>query len=35
VVIDLVVEKLLDAETIDGEEFREIVSNYTILPSKK
>jgi ATP-dependent Zn protease len=34
-VIDLVVEKLLDAETIDGEEFRKIVSNYTILPSKK
>jgi cell division protease FtsH len=35
VVIDLAVEKLLDAETIDGEEFRKLVSQYTILPSKK
>jgi len=35
VVIDLTVEKLLDAETIDGSEFRELVSQYTILPSKK
>ena len=35
VVIDLVVEKLLDLETIDGEEFRKIVREYTILPSKK
>jgi cell division protease FtsH len=34
VVIDLVVEKLLDAETIDGSEFRELVSQYTILPKK-
>lgn len=34
VVIDLVVEKLLDAETIDGEEFRELVKQYTVLPSK-
>ena len=34
VVIDLAVEKLLDAETIDGFEFRELVSKYTILPSK-
>ena len=34
VVIDLAVEKLLDAETIDGYEFRELVSQYTILPSK-
>ena len=34
VVIDLAVEKLLDLETIDGEEFREIVQQYTILPSK-
>jgi len=32
VVIDLAVEKLLDAETLDGEEFRELVSSYTILP---
>ena len=34
VVIDLVVEKLLDAETIDGAKFREIVKKYTVLPSK-
>jgi cell division protease FtsH len=34
VVIDLAVEKLLDAETIDGSEFRELVGEYTILPSK-
>jgi cell division protease FtsH len=34
VIIDLAVEKLLDAETIDGIEFRELVSKYTILPSK-
>ena len=35
VVIDLAVEKLLDGETIDGDEFRKLVSQYTILPSKK
>ena len=35
VVIDLIVEKLLDAETINGEEFREIVQEYTIPPIKK
>jgi len=34
VVIDLVVEKLLDAETVDGEEFRNLISEYTILPVK-
>ena len=34
VVIDLAVEKLLDAETIDGSEFRTLVTEYTILPSK-
>jgi cell division protease FtsH len=34
VVIDLIVEKLLDSETIDGEEFRNLVRKYTILPSK-
>ena len=34
VIIDLVVEKLLDAETIDGSEFRELVGQYTILPQK-
>jgi cell division protease FtsH len=35
VVMDLVVEKLLDSETIDGEEFRKIVSEYTVLPAKR
>jgi cell division protease FtsH len=35
VIIDLVVEKLLDAETIDGEEFRKIIMEYTLLPLKK
>ena len=35
VVIDLAVEKLLDAETISGEEFRELVESYTVLPKKK
>ena len=34
VIIDLVVEKLLDMETLDGEEFRKIGRNYTVLPSK-
>jgi len=34
VIIDLVVEKLLDAETIDGSEFRQLVSQYTVLPQK-
>jgi cell division protease FtsH len=35
VVMDLVVEKLLDAETLDGEEFRRLIREFTILPSKK
>jgi cell division protease FtsH len=35
VVIDLIVEKLLDTETIDGDEFRKLLSKYTILPAKK
>jgi cell division protease FtsH len=35
VVIDLAVEKLLDSETIDGDEFRKLIQEYTILPSKK
>ena len=35
VVIDLAVEKLLDVETINGDEFRELVESYTVLPSKK
>ena len=34
VIIDLAVEKLLETETIDGQEFRELVSKYTVLPSK-
>ena len=34
VVIDLIVEKLLDQETINGEEFRQLVRKYTVLPSK-
>ena len=35
VVIDLAVERLLDVETLDGAEFRELVSTYTVLPDKK
>jgi cell division protease FtsH len=35
VIIDLIVEKLLDAETINGEEFRELVEQYTIPPVRK
>ena len=35
VIIDLIVEKLLDAETINGDEFRELLKQYTVLPSKK
>jgi cell division protease FtsH len=34
VLIDLVVERLLEAETIDGAEFRKLVRQYTILPVK-
>ena len=34
VIIDLIVEKLLDVETMDGEEFRKLLSTYTILPNK-
>jgi cell division protease FtsH len=34
VVIDLAVEKLLDSETIDGTEFRDLVRQYTLLPAK-
>ena len=34
VIIDLIVERLLDSETIDGPEFRELVSQYTVLPKK-
>ena len=34
VVIDLAVEKLLDVETLDGQEFRNIIEYYTVLPKK-
>merc|ERR1712127_1164060 len=34
VIIDLVVERLLDVETMEGAEFRELLSTYTILPNK-
>jgi cell division protease FtsH len=34
VIIDLIVERLLDVETMDGEEFRELLSKYTVLPKK-
>ena len=35
VVIDLAVERLLDSETIEGNDFRQIVKQYTTLPNKK
>jgi len=35
VVVDLIVEKLLDAETLTGDEFRDLVKQYTIPPVKK
>ena len=35
VIIDLIVERLLDVETMDGSEFRELLSTYTVLPDKK
>ena len=31
----LIVEKLLDAETLTGDEFRNLVKQYTIPPVKK
>ena len=34
VVIDLMVEQLLDAETISGDQFRETLAEYTLLPTK-
>jgi len=34
-VIDLVVENLVEQETISGEEFRKIIEEYTILPAKR
>nr|YP_010537710.1 cell division protein FTSH [Tenuicylindrus belgicus]UYC31627.1 cell division protein FTSH [Tenuicylindrus belgicus] len=35
IVIDLIVDELMDAETIDGAEFRQLLSLYTTLPNKK
>jgi len=35
VALDLLVDILIDKETIDGEEFRSILQNYTNLPDKK
>ena len=35
VVIDLIVEKLLDTETIDGNELRTLIKKYTILPVER
>ena len=34
VVIDKLVDILIERETIDGEEFRNIVADYTKLPTK-
>ena len=34
VIIDLIVERLLEAETIDGSEFRSLLEQYTIPPTK-
>jgi len=34
VVIDLAVEKLLEVETLDGQEFRNLIGTYTVLPTK-
>merc|ERR1712176_1513035 len=33
-IINLVVEKLIDVETMEGDEFRDLLSMYTILPNK-
>ena len=35
VVIDLIVERLLDSETLQGDELRDLIKKYTILPIKK
>jgi len=35
VIIDFIVEKLLDAETLNGNEFRNLLQQYTISPTKK
>jgi cell division protease FtsH len=33
--IDRLVDLLIDKETIDGEEFRQIVAEYTVVPEKE
>ena len=33
-VIDRLVDILIEKETIDGEEFRQIVAEYTVVPEK-
>ena len=35
VALDLLVDILIDKETIDGNEFRRILNEYTELPNKK
>ena len=35
VIIDLIVERLLEVETMEGDEFRSLLRTYTILPNKK
>jgi cell division protease FtsH len=35
VVIDFIVEKLLESETLEGDEFRNLVNEYTTLPTKE
>ena len=34
VIIDFIVEKLLDIETVDGDEFRQLLQQYTVIPVK-
>ena len=34
VIIDFIVEQLLDVETLDGDEFRSLLQQYTLIPSK-
>ena len=34
-VIDRLVDLLIEKETIDGEEFRQIVAEYTVVPDKE
>jgi cell division protease FtsH len=34
-VVDRLVDLLIEKETIDGEEFRQIVAEYTVVPEKE